>query len=83
MKFEELLREKLASESGSESLWESLHAIQPKVAQDRTGPFSPTGNNVTLEKETGMLTRNEILYNAYAEILSNKIAQLRHAINSR
>ena len=83
VKFEELLRESLRSASGSSNLMETLFSVQPKVVQDAAGPFSPTGNNVTLEKEVGMLTRNEILYNAYAEILSNRIAQLKHAISSR
>lgn len=83
VKFEELIKERTGAGAGPEKFREALRAIQPKVVQDATGEFSPNGNNVTLEKETSQISRNEILYNIYAEILSLKIGQIKQAIGSR
>lgn len=84
VKFEELLRERLGTANVAPGPFRNaIAAINPIIAQDRTGEFSPNGNNVTLEKEASQISRNEILYNMYAEILSLKIGQIRHAISSR
>lgn len=83
VKFEELLKERLGSSKPSTVKFREIVAsIDPKVVQDPTGQFT-NGNNVVLEKETSLISRNEILYNIYSEILSLKIGQLKQAISSK
>lgn len=83
VKFEELLNDKIGSESSPQKLREALNAIRPQIYSDPSGPTTPDGNNISIEKEIGRLNRNEILYNAYAEILSLKLGQLKFVIGSR
>jgi len=80
VKFEEILRKKLAGSDNIKEWTETLRKIQPTVQLDKSGPYKPNGNNVHMETEQGQLTRNTILHNAYAEILSLKIRQLRQAM---
>lgn len=82
VKFEELLREQMGSDSSQLSFDSALRSVRPQVEKDMSGPFTADGNNVTIERENGQLGRNEILYNAYAEILSLKLNQMKFVISS-
>lgn len=83
VKFEELLKAQMGSARVDPMTFRAAtKTIHPTVVQDRTGPFT-NGNNVLVEKEASQISRNEILYNLYAEILSLKIGQIKHAIGSR
>lgn len=55
----------------------------PKVVQAGGGTERFDGNNVDVDIEMGRLNKNALLYSAYAQILSNRIAMMRSAITGR
>jgi flagellar basal-body rod protein FlgB len=57
--------------------------VTPHVITDQTAPERADGNNVDIDIEMGNLNKNSLLYNTYAQILSNQLATMRSAITGR
>ena len=57
--------------------------LKPKVVEATGGTERADGNNVDIDAEMGNLNKNTLLFNAYAQILANKIAVMRSAITGR
>ncbi len=58
----------------------ALADVKPSVVDGVGGPERADGNNVDIDAEMGQLNKNALLYNAYVQILSSKIAAMRSAI---
>jgi flagellar basal-body rod protein FlgB len=43
----------------------------------------PDGNNVDIDKEMGLLSKNALLYQTYAQVLASKLAMMRSAITGQ
>ncbi len=64
-------------------LSEAVSGVTPEVVFDHESPARADGNNVDLEKETGELKKNQLLYDLYSRILMMRIQQLQSAIVGR
>jgi flagellar basal-body rod protein FlgB len=61
-----------------------LDAVQPHLVEDLTAKaMRPDGNNVEIEKELMLLSRNSSDYNFLTQIVSSDIRSLRTAITGR
>jgi len=78
VKFEQDLRR--AIEQGDDG---QLASIDPKIIVDTTATERLDGNNVDIDRELGLLTRNELLYNVGIQVLAAKLAMMRTAITGR
>ncbi len=74
VRFEELLREELASGTGG------LETVAPEVVLDLEAPARPDGNNVSLELELNEMRENRLLYETYAAILRSHFGLLEAAL---
>ncbi len=75
LRFEDLLREELASGG-------DVARIEPALVEDSVTPGRPDGNNVNLELELGADRQNRLLYESYAAILQGHFDLLRTSIES-
>jgi flagellar basal-body rod protein FlgB len=75
LRFEDLLREELAS--GGDAA-----RVEPALVEDSVTPARPDGNNVNLELELGADRQNRLLYESYAAILQGHFDLLRTSIES-
>jgi flagellar basal-body rod protein FlgB len=62
---------------------EQLAQAEPKVVEDRSGSFRENGNNVSTEKEMGIMAENGLLYGLAAQVISRKYAGIHKAIQSK
>lgn len=76
--FEDELARRLTSASGS--AWADL---KPRVREGGGGTERADGNNVDIDREIGELNKNTLLYNAYVQVLTSKLATLRSAVTGR
>jgi flagellar basal-body rod protein FlgB len=60
---------------------EYIESIQPKILRDESVSQKLDGNNVNIESEMVDLAANQLLYNALAQQVSNKISVLRYVIH--
>ena len=72
-----------------DQLKEVMHAggsplkVQPRVVAGTGGTERPDGNNVDIDQEMGELTKNALLFNAFSQLLTSRIGQMRSAISGR
>ena len=78
--FEEQLRAAL-----TEGTWsaQKLDGLQPEVRPTLGLTARSDGNNVDIDLEMGRLTKNELLYETYTQILSHKLSTMRSAITGQ
>jgi flagellar basal-body rod protein FlgB len=61
-----------------------LNSVQPHLVEDITAKaVRPDGNNVEIEKELMLLSRNSSDYNFLTQVVSGNIRSLRTAITGR
>jgi flagellar basal-body rod protein FlgB len=60
-----------------------LQGAKIQVEETEGGHTRADGNNVDIDMEMGALAKNALLYQTYAELLSNKIQMMRSAISGR
>ena len=78
VRFQKALAEAIHSrESGK------VEEVEPKMTVDSSGDFNHVGNNVSVQKEMGLMAENSILYNFAAQAIGKKYAGLRKAISSK
>jgi flagellar basal-body rod protein FlgB len=57
---------------------------RPQIAEaEGDGYERVDGNNVDIDDEMGRLSKNALLFNAYSQLLANKVGQMRSAITGR
>lgn len=66
------------SHLGSDEEWAS---VQPEIVRDESVSQRLDGNNVDIESEMVGMAANQLLYNALAQQVSNKISVLRYVIH--
>ncbi len=76
--FEDALARQLAQKEGTPTA-----RLQPKLMERDDEPERLDGNNVDIDAEMGRLSKNSLLFNAYTQILANKLAAMRSAITGR
>lgn len=59
----------------------SIESVRPKIVRDESVSQKLDGNNVDIESEMVDMAANQLLYNALAQQVSNKISVLRYAIH--
>ncbi len=57
-----------------------LAAATPEVKTDRVTPPGPRGNNVSTQKELGLMAENGLLYGVAVRALNGRFSTLRKAI---
>ncbi len=77
VKFEDTLAEQLRKPGPVD-----VSRLKPELFEDIAGPMRVDGNNVDINIESGVLNKNTLLYNAYIQMLSTKMAMMRRAVNS-
>ena len=58
-----------------------IESVRPKIVRDESVSQKLDGNNVDIESEMVDMAANQLLYNALAQQISNKISVLRYAIH--
>jgi flagellar basal-body rod protein FlgB len=76
--FEDKIVRQLAEQEGS-----SPTLKDPKIVAHHDEPERLDGNNIDIDAEMGRLSKNSLLFNAYAQILASKLAAMRSAITGR
>jgi flagellar basal-body rod protein FlgB len=79
VQFEEQLAALLKA-NGTQIDQDALAELRPEIAATENLAKRTDGNNVNLEMEIGQLTKNEILYKTFSQILATDMAMLRTAI---
>ena len=74
--FEDAFAQRLAE--GGET---AATGVAGKVVERKGGAEGADGNNVDIDDELSRLQKNALVYNAYAQILATKIAEMRSAIS--
>lgn len=59
---------------------EAIRDVTPEVVVDHDSPVDSIGNSVSLQKELGEISQNELLYNFAAEMTGRKFSTLQKAI---
>lgn len=75
VRFEELLREKIAH--GDAHYLDT----EPEVLTDKVSPSGPDGNNVSLELETNAARENRLLFELYAAIYQGRMDLIHAALS--
>jgi flagellar basal-body rod protein FlgB len=57
-----------------------ISKVTPEVIVDKEARVDDRGNSVSLQKELGEISQNELLYNFAAEMTSRKLSTLQKAI---
>ena len=60
---------------------DSVADIEPLVGQDLATPARPDGNNVSVDKEMAAMTKNNLQYEAIAQLMNLRGSMLRAAIS--
>jgi len=76
VEFENDLAKALASADGNPA------HVKPRVVVE-DGPERVDGNTVDIDREMGALSKNSLLYQAAAQIVTSRVASLRAAISGR
>jgi len=58
-------------------------ALEPKIVVDQTTSMRADGNNVDIDREMAKLSANSMEFQAEAQLLQQKLALLRSAIQGR
>jgi len=58
---------------------DDVQRASPRVVLSDAAALRKDGNNVDIDKEIGQLTKNTLLFNTYANILSRKFKMLKSA----
>ncbi len=61
----------------------ALQQVHPTIHEDTQATRRGDGNNVSLQKELGMMSDNRLLYDVSAQSLTFKFAQMRSAIRGQ
>ena len=77
--FEEELARRLTADGDSRA----LRGLEPVIREVAGEPGRVDGNNVDIDAELGRLSKNTLLFNTYAQILSNRFRMMRSAITGR
>lgn len=83
--FEAELSRQVLSKGGyqagpAESSLARANDIEPTVRESDEPSNRPDGNNVDIDKEMALLSKNALLYQTYAQVLASKLAMMRSAI---
>ncbi len=76
VEFENDLAKALAAPDGGAA------QVKPRVVVE-DGPERVDGNTVDIDREMGALSKNSLLYQAAAQIVTSRVASLRAAISGR
>lgn len=76
--FEDKIARQLAQQEGP-----TPARTEPRIMEHTDEPERLDGNNVDIDAEMGRLSKNSLLFNAYAQILASKLAAMRSAITGR
>ena len=82
VQFEQKLAELLAANATSIDTGQ-LRALKPSIITTENLAKRADGNNVSIEMEIGQLTKNEILYETFTQILASDMAMIRSAITGQ
>ena len=61
----------------------ALQQVHPTIHEDTQAPRRADGNNVSLQKELGMMSENRLMYDVSAQALTVHYAQMREAIRGQ
>jgi flagellar basal-body rod protein FlgB len=61
----------------------ALTRVRPTVVENDTGPERADGNNVDIDFEMSRLTKNDLLYHAFTQILASRVSTQRSAISGQ
>lgn len=78
VRFQQALAEAIQSKSG-----DKIADVEPQLVVDSSGEFNHVGNNVSVQKEMGLMAENSILYQLAAQAIGRKYAGIRKAISSK
>jgi flagellar basal-body rod protein FlgB len=56
---------------------------QPQIVEAEGGVERVDGNNVDIDDETGRLSKNALLFNAFSQLLASRMSQMRSAVSGR
>lgn len=59
---------------------DQIRDVKPEVYEDKTAALDSRGNSVSVQREMGEISQNELLYNFAAEMTSRKFNSLSKAI---
>ena len=59
---------------------DKIREVSPEVSIDADAPVDSRGNSVSIQKEMGEISQNELLYNFASEMTAHKFSGLRKAI---
>jgi flagellar basal-body rod protein FlgB len=76
--FRDLLAKVLAGGDGN-----NLGEVRTRVVEQGGLPERADGNNVDMDIEMGQLSKNALMYQTYAQVLSSNLAMMRSAIMGR
>lgn len=62
---------------------EGILPTSPRVEEAPGGTLREDDNNVDIDRELGSLTKNTLLYQAIAQVLSTRLSEMRTAITGR
>lgn len=57
--------------------------LKPKVVEGLGGASRADGNNVDIDQQMGLLTKNSLLFRTYAQLLATELNTMRTAISGR
>lgn len=73
----------LPRDGSSAELQQGLTPGQSRVVTAESGPPRADGNNVDIDHEMGEVTRSELMYQTFSQILASRMATMRSAITGR
>ncbi|MCR9119171.1 MAG: flagellar basal body rod protein FlgB [bacterium] len=62
---------------------EELNALKPDIHVDPHAVARGDGNTVDIDQELGDMSKNVMLYQTYAQLLTSKLSQMKAAISTR
>jgi flagellar basal-body rod protein FlgB len=78
VQFEDALAQAL--KSGSDP---GAHSVQPRIVEGKGDVGRADGNTVDIDAEMGRLSKNNILYRFFGQVLNGNIATMRSAITGK
>jgi flagellar basal-body rod protein FlgB len=71
----------LALKSGDEeSAVDRIRELEPQIQEDATSPARPNGNNVSVDKEMAVMTKNNLQYESLVQLMNLRGSMIRNAI---
>lgn len=84
VEFEDELKKRLDDARAAGPAQEpDLESLAAEIQESTSPYFRVDQNNVDLNGELGRLNKNSLLFNAYTQILTNRLSAMRAAITSR